>query len=272
MTILDEILAHKVVEVAADKTAHSSEDVARAADVLDRKPRGFREALLTTTGASVIAEVKRRSPSKGVIREDFDPAWIAQCYADAGAACLSVLTDEKFFGGSLADLEAVRAQVDRPIIRKDFVIDPYQIDVARLAGADAVLLIVSALDDTLMSSLHARAKSLGLDVLVEVHDEAELARAEALGADLIGVNNRNLKTFEVDLGTTERLAAILGSRTTDVVLVAESGIRTAEDIARLEAAGADGFLIGESLMRAPHPGHALEALRGFPAQQERRSS
>ena len=271
MTILNEILANKVGEVAADKELRSAAAVAREAEALDRKPRGFREALRSTQGASVIAEVKRRSPSKGVIREDFDPAWIAQCYADAGAACLSVLTDMKYFGGSLSDLEVVRAQVDRPIIRKDFMIDPYQIDIARLAGADAILLIVSALEDDALESLNARAKSLGLDVLVEVHDETELARAQALGADLIGVNNRNLKTFETDLATTERLAEILGPGG-DVVLVAESGIRTAEDIARLERAGAAGFLVGESLMREPHPGHALEALRGFSAEQERSSS
>ena len=259
MTILDEILANTAIEVEAAKERCAPASVAAEAEACSRRPVGFREALQSTPGASVIAEVKRRSPSKGLIREDFDPAWIAQCYAEAGAACLSVLTDEKFFGGSLAFLDTVRATVDRPILRKDFMIDPYQVDEARIHGADAILLIVSALDDTTMATLDARARALGLDVLVEVHDEAELVRAKALGADLIGVNNRNLKTFETDLETTERLAEKLDDP--NVVLVAESGIATPGDIARLERAGAAGFLVGESLMRQPHPGHALERLR-----------
>lgn len=260
MTILDDILAHKATEVAAAKGARAPEELARAAEACERRPAGFRAALRETAGASVIAEVKRRSPSKGLIREDFDPAWIAECYAKAGAACISVLTDEKFFGGSLEILEIVRAAVDRPLLRKDFMIDPYQVDEARVAGADAILLIVSALDDATMTALDARARELDLDVLVEVHDEDELDRARALGADLIGVNNRNLKTFETDLATTERLAAKLDDD--EVVLVAESGIASVDDIARLERAGAAGFLVGESLMRQPHPGQALEALRG----------
>lgn len=260
MTILDEILAHKATEVEAAKHARAPEVMAREAEACERVPAGFRAALAETRGASVIAEVKRRSPSKGLIREDFDPAWIARCYAEAGAACLSVLTDEKFFGGSLEVLGIVRAAVDRPLLRKDFMIDPYQVDEARVAGADAILLIVSALDDGTMATLDGRARELGLDVLVEVHDEAELDRARALGADLVGVNNRNLKTFETDLATTERLAGKLDDP--DVVLIAESGIRNADDIARLERAGAAGFLVGESLMRQPHPGHALEALLG----------
>ena len=259
MTILDEILEHKRKEVDAARGLRDGDALAREAARCTRRPLGFREALRATSGASVIAEVKRRSPSKGLIREDFDPVWIARCYAEAGAACISVLTDAKFFGGSLEDLEAVRAAVDRPIIRKDFVIDSYQIDEARLAGADAVLLIVSALDDPTLARLFAHAKQLGLDVLVEVHDEVELERARLLGADLVGVNNRNLKTFEVDLATTERLAARIADPS--VVLVAESGIATAQDIVRLERAGAAGFLIGESLMRQPHPGKALEELR-----------
>ncbi|MEM9175363.1 MAG: indole-3-glycerol phosphate synthase TrpC [Myxococcota bacterium] len=258
MTILDEILANTAVELEAAKVQHAPDALAAEAEACPRAPLGFRAALRATPGASVIAEVKRRSPSKGLIRADFDPAWIAQCYAEAGAACISVLTDEKFFGGSLAFLEAVRAAVDRPLLRKDFMIDPYQVDEARIRGADAILLIVSALDDETLARLDARARSLGLDVLVEVHDEAELDRARALGADLIGVNNRNLKTFETDLATTERLATKLDDP--DIVLVAESGIGSGEDIARLERAGAAGFLVGESLMRQPHPGQALEAL------------
>ena len=212
MTILDDILAHKATEVAAARRSRAPEELARAAEACERRPAGFRAALRETPGASIIAEVKRRSPSKGLIREDFDPAWIAECYAKAGAACISVLTDEKFFGGNLETLWTVRAAVDRPLLRKDFMIDPYQVDEARVAGADAILLIVSALDDATMGVLDARARELGLDVLVEVHDEVELDRARALGADLIGVNNRNLKTFETDLATTERLAAKLAER------------------------------------------------------------
>ena len=273
MTILDEILEHKAGEVAAAKGIRDPASLAKDADACLRVPLGFRRALQETSGASVIAVVNRRSPSKGLIREDFDPAWIAQCYAEAGAACLSVLTDEHFFGGSVATFEAVRAAVDRPIIRKDFMIDSYQIDEARLMGADAILLIVSALDDDLMKRLNTRARALGLDVLVEVHDEAELDRALALGADLVGVNNRNLKTFEVDLANTEHLAARLAESGQDakIVLVAESGIGSSEDIDRLERCGAAGFLVGESLMRQPHPGDALRALRGEEAKERRTS-
>ena len=273
MTILDEILAHKAGEVTAAKALRDPASLAKEADQCARVPLGFRRALQDTPGASVIAEVKRRSPSKGLIREDFDPAWIAQCYAEAGAACLSVLTDEHFFGGSVEIFEAVRDAVDRPMIRKDFMIDEYQVDEARVMGADAILLIVSALDDALMKRLDERARTLGLDVLVEVHDEAELERALALGADLIGVNNRNLKTFEVDLANTERLAAKLAERGEDakIVLVAESGIGSSEDIERLEKCGAAGFLVGESLMRQPHPGDALRALRGERAKERRTS-
>ena len=191
MTILDEILAHKRVEIEAARKRRAPEVLAEAAAACSRVPLGFREALRTTPGVSVIAEVKRRSPSKGLIRADFDPVWIARCYAEAGAACISVLTDEQYFGGSLADLEAVREAVDRPLLRKDFVVDPYQIDEARVAGADCILLIVAALDDESLDTLHAHACSRALDVLVEVHDEGELDRARALGAYLIGVNNRD---------------------------------------------------------------------------------
>lgn len=259
MTILDEILAHKRSQLEAARAERDPETLAERAAACARAPLGFREALRRASGVAVIAEVKRRSPSKGLIREDFDPVWIARCYAEAGATCISVLTDEKYFGGSLADLEAVRAAVDRPLLRKDFVVDRAQIDEARLAGADAVLLIVAALDDAALADLDAHARGLGLDVLVEVHDLAELDRARAIGADLIGVNNRDLKTFEVDLATTERVAEKLDDE--GVVLVAESGIRDAADVARLERAGAAGFLVGESLMRQADPGRALEALR-----------
>ena len=261
-TILDEILDHKAVEVAAARKLRDPDNLARDAEACKAPMRGFREALARADGVAVIAEVKRQSPSKGVIREDFDPVAIARAYEDAGAACISVLTDSRFFGGSLEILEKVRASVDRPLIRKDFVIDRDQIAEARLAGADAVLLIVSALEQAQLESLHRYAKGLGLDVLVEVHSEGELERALAIGADLIGVNNRNLKTFAVDLANTEKIAERLTAEQKEgVVLVAESGIGSFEDIERLQRCGAKAFLVGESLMRQPDPGKALERLR-----------
>jgi len=259
MTILDEILEHKRLEVDEARTQRDPSGLAREARICARDPLGFREALRSTSGIAVIAEIKRRSPSKGLIREDFDAAEIASAYAAAGAACISVLTDQRFFGGTLDDLSRVREVVDTPLLRKDFVIDAYQIDEARIAGADATLLIVAALEDDVLKGLHDHATGLGLDVLVEVHDEEELERALAIGSNLIGVNNRDLRTFEVDLATTERIAA----RIVDpmVVLVAESGISSVEDVARLERAGAVGFLVGELLMRQPDPGEALRTLR-----------
>ncbi len=259
MTILDEILAHKAREVAGLKGRHDPEALALEAKSCERTPLGFRDALRATRGPSVIAEIKRRSPSRGLIREDFDPESIARSYADAGAACISVLTDTRFFGGSLGDLERVRDVVGIPLLRKDFVIDAIQIDEARVAGADAVLLIVAALDAEHLAALHEYARNLGLDVLVEVHSEEEFDRARAIGADLIGVNNRDLRSFEVDLGTTERIAARVADP--ELVLVAESGISDAEDVARLERAGAAGFLVGESLMHQADPGEALRGLR-----------
>ena len=259
MTILDEILAHKQEELKEAKRSRPAETLAAEARSKSEPVRGFTRALRSAPGIAVIAEVKRRSPSKGLIRADFDPVAIARAYADAGAAAISVLTDRRFFGGQLAYLAQIRQAVARPLLRKDFVIDAYQIDEARVAGADAVLLIVGALDLDRLVELHEYAVALGLDVLVEVHDEAELEAARSLGADLIGVNNRDLRTFEVDLATTERIAALTAG--TDVLLVAESGISTYEDVKRLERAGAGGFLVGESLMRQPDPGKALEALR-----------
>jgi len=259
MNVLDRILAHKADEVAAAKRQAPAEQVARAAESARRPVASLAEALLRCDGVPVIAEIKRMSPSKGLIRADFDAEKIALAYRAAGAAAISVLTDERFFGGSLDVLRAVRAAVPLPLLRKDFVVDAYQIDEARVAGADAVLLIVAALDDALLAALHRRARALDLDVLVEVHDEAELERALAIGARLIGVNNRDLRTFAVDLATTERLAARIGDPA--VLLVAESGIGSPADVARLARAGARGFLVGESLMREPDPGRALEALR-----------
>jgi indole-3-glycerol phosphate synthase len=208
----------------------------------------------------VIAELKRRSPSRGEIRPDFDPVACAKQYAAGGAAALSILTDEHYFGGQLGYLKCVRDEVALPLLRKDFTIDVYQIDEARAAGADAILLIVSALADDQLVAFRTHAHSLGLDCLVEVHDEPELGRALSAGADLIGVNNRNLATFEVDLETTERLASALPADR-HVLLVAESGIFTSADVSRLTRAGAQAFLVGESLMRQPDLSLALQQLR-----------
>ena len=260
MTILDEILEHKRLEVDEAKARRDPARLALEAKACSRAPIGFREALRSAPGVSLIAEIKRRSPSKGLIREDFDAVAIARAYAAAGATCISVLTDQHFFGGTLDDLVAVREVVETPLLRKDFVIDPYQIDEARVMGADAILLIVAALDYDDLKAHYDHARGLGLDVLVEVHDPEELEQALAIGSNLIGVNNRDLRTFEVDLATTERLAARLADP--KVVLVAESGISSVEDVARLERAGATGFLVGELLMRRPDPGEALRMIRG----------
>jgi indole-3-glycerol phosphate synthase len=260
VTILAEILEHKRAEVERDVAATPRDVMRQRAQAVQDEPRGFRRALANGEPPAVIAEIKRRSPSKGLIRSDFDPVKLARSYAEGGAAALSVLTDEHYFGGHLDFLAQVRDAVGLPLLRKDFVIDAYQIDQARSAGADAVLLIVSALAPAAIDELYAHAKSLGLDVVVEVHEDHELELALDVGADLIGVNNRDLKTFEVDLSTTERLAARLPSDR-DIILVAESGIGSYADVKRLDAAGAGAFLVGESLMREPDPGKALEALR-----------
>lgn len=259
MSILDEIVAHKRTEVAAARARVSGADLAARARGVGEPTRGFRQALAKGPAPVVVAEIKRRSPSRGEIRADFDPVAIAKGYVDAGAAALSVLTDERYFGGSLEVLSAVRAAVAAPLLRKDFVIDDYQIDEARVAGADAVLLIVASLTPAEIERFRERATSLGLDCLVEVHDEPELEIALAAGADLIGVNNRDLRTFELDLATTERLAAGVPE---DVLVVAESGIHAHADIERLERAGAGAFLVGEALMREADVGKALRRLRG----------
>jgi len=265
VTILDEILAHKREEVARAKRALAPDELAARARASSDPLRGFRAALLGSPRPRIVAEIKRRSPSRGEIRADFDPVVCAKAYADSGAAALSVLTDERYFGGHLEFLRLVRGSVSLPILRKDFVVDPYQIDEARVRGADAVLLIAAAFAPEQrvaeLAELRARADSLGLDALVEVHDGPELADALAAGADLLGVNNRDLRSFAVDLATTERLASGVPD---DVVLVAESGIRAPRDIARLEAAGADAFLVGEALMREADPGAALRELRRSP--------
>ena len=262
MSILHEILETKRTEISEAKAQCGADQLATAAESRSEPTRGFRRALCNGSRPRIIAEIKHRSPSRGEIRANFDPVVCANAYADAGAAAISVLTDSHYFGGSLSDLEAVRRAVPLPLLRKDFVVDAYQIDEARVAGADAVLLIAAAFpaeDCTAeLSRLGDRAKALDLDVLVEVHDEREFEMALDCGATLIGVNNRDLRTFKVDLGISERLAP----RVPDgVVMVAESGIFTESDVARLESAGADAFLVGESLMRAPDIGDALRKLR-----------
>jgi indole-3-glycerol phosphate synthase len=256
MTILDEILAHKRSEVRAARASTAPELVAERARAA-APARGLRRALAEGRAPRVVAEIKRRSPSRGEIRADFDPVGIAKAYEDAGAAAISVLTDERYFGGSLAVLEAVRAACSLPLLRKDFVVDPYQIDEARAAGADAVLLIVAALGQDELAALRAHALGLGMDALVEVHDERELEVAAAVGADLVGINNRDLRRFVTDLAVTERLAPRVPA---GAVVVAESGIFGREDVERLARAGAHAFLVGESLMRERDPGLALRRL------------
>jgi len=254
--ILDDILAHK-----RDEVAHRRQTV--PASVLRDQPlyhearRGFRAALDRAQAPAVIAELKRASPSRGVIRADYEPVAHARSYAAAGATCCSVLTDERFFQGSLDHLRAARAAVALPCLRKDFLVDPYQVDEARAAGADAVLVIAAAGMRPLGEELLAAAETAGLDVLVEVHDERELEWANAVGARLIGINNRDLTTFVTSLATTERLAPLAHA---GALVVAESGIRTPADVARMRAAGARALLVGEALMDRPDPGAALEEL------------
>jgi indole-3-glycerol phosphate synthase len=226
-----------------------------------RRPRGdaFASALRSSQAPRVIAECKRRSPSKGVLREHYDAAAHAKSYAEAGAAAISVLTEPTFFDGSLEHLDAVRQAVSVPLLRKDFIVSTYQLVEAVGAGADAVLLIVGALSDVDLHDLLAQARTLGLAAVVEVHDEAELDRALAGGATIVGVNSRNLRTLAVDLTVLDRIAAVLPRH---VIAVAESGIRTSADLSRLSDAGYHAFLVGERLMTRPDPGAALRELRG----------
>jgi len=260
VSILDQILETKRAELAADRARVSPAEMAARARRRAEPTRGFRAALQRAPAPAVIAEIKRRSPSKGEIRRDFDPVKCAEAYLAGGAAALSVLTDAQYFGGCLDHLLQVHAAVPLPLLRKDFVIDTYQIDEARVAGADAVLLIASALAPEDLARLQAHARGLGLDALVEVHDGSELEVALSVSADLVGVNNRDLRSFEVDLGVTERLAARIPADA-GVLLVAESGIGGPADVARLQRAGASAFLVGESLMRQADPGLALKQLR-----------
>ncbi len=258
-TILDRILARKTEEVAAHKAVIPLAQIeAQAAQAAP--PRGF-EAALNRETVALIAEVKHASPSKGVLIDPFDPVAIASAYESNGAACISVLTDEPFFGGQLDHLTAVRENVAVPVLRKDFIFDPYQIYEGRAAGADAMLLIVAALADAQLAELHALILDLGMSALVEVHNEAELERAKRVCATLIGVNNRDLKTFHEDLGTTERLAALLPDHAT---LVAESAIRSPEDVDRMGACGARAVLVGEGLVRSKDIGAQVRAFCGHP--------
>jgi indole-3-glycerol phosphate synthase len=228
----------------------------RAAAVPSRRGR-FGAALSRSDRVNIVAECKRRSPSRGILRADYDPAAIAAAYADAGAAAISVLTEPTFFDGSLEHLAAVRAVVDIPILRKDFIVSEYQLLEAKAAGADAVLLIVSALRPVELKVLHDHAARMGLDVLVEVHDATELSIALDAGARIVGVNNRNLRTLVVDVHASDQLIAKVPD---EVVAVSESGLQTAEDLWRLQALGYRAFLIGERLMAAPDPGLALKGL------------
>jgi indole-3-glycerol phosphate synthase len=231
--------------------------LARRAEAHQPRPRVFRTALARTERVNVIAECKRRSPSRGVLRDDYQPAAIAQAYAAAGAAAISVLTEPTFFDGAIDHLAAVRAVVDTPLLRKDFIISEYQLLEARANGADAALLIVAALTPAELKALGACADALGLDTLVEVHDAEELAVAIDSGAQVIGVNNRNLRTLTVDVHASETLIARMPR---DLVAVSESGLSKAEDLVRLGALGYRAFLIGERFVASPDPGQALQAL------------
>ena len=251
--ILDDIVAHKREEVATRRRALPVPALRRM-PLYAQPRRGFRDALARRPVPAVIAELKRASPSRGVIRGEYDPVAIAHGYAAAGARALSVLTDERFFGGTLAHLAAVRAEVELPCLRKDFLVDPYQIEEAMAYGADAVLVIAAAVTPGVGEELLATAAATGLDVLVEVHDAAELDWAVRVGATCIGINNRDLRTFRVTLETAERLAPLAP---TDAIVVAESGVRSAEDVRRMTAAGARAVLVGEAFMESADPGATL---------------
>ena len=260
--ILQKILDRKREEIA-ERSARTS--LATLAGCVDSAPavRPFLAALEAKIAAgrpAVIAEVKKASPSKGLLREDFDPVQIARSYERGGAACLSVLTDRDFFQGAEAYLEDARAATTLPVLRKDFIVDPYQVYEARVMGADCVLLIVSALDDAQMAELTRLTHELGMNVLVEVHDADELERALALEARLIGINNRNLRTFETRLETTLDLLERIPS---DRLVVTESGIHTPEDVVRMRGRGVHAFLVGEAFMRAEDPGARLAELFGI---------
>ncbi|MBD8869708.1 indole-3-glycerol phosphate synthase TrpC [Nocardioides donggukensis] len=260
MSVLDEIVAGVRLDLADREATTGPDEMRRLANAAPA-PRDPMPAF-RAPGTSVIAEVKRRSPSKGDLADIPDPATLARAYADGGAAAISVLTEQRRFGGSLADLRAVRAAVEVPLLRKDFVVTDYQLHEARATGADLVLLIVAALDQATLTALHDEARALGLTVLVEVHDAEEARRAVDLGAQLVGVNARNLKTLEVDPGTFGRLAPLLPA---DCVRVAESGVTGPDDVRRLAQEGADVVLVGEALVRDGDPAAAVRAMTGIGA-------
>jgi indole-3-glycerol phosphate synthase len=257
--ILEKILHRKAEEIAERRARVSQEELARRA-ALAPPVRGFVGAIerkIARGEAAVIAEIKKASPSKGLLRADFRPAEIAQSYAAGGAACLSVLTDVDFFQGADENLREARAACSLPVLRKDFTIDPYQVHEARVLGADCILLIIAALGDAALGKLAGLAQHLGMDVLVEVHDAPELERALKLNTALIGINNRNLRSFETRLETTLDL---LDRIPPDRIVVTESGIHTPADVTRMRAAGVHAFLIGEAFMKAPDPGAKLAEL------------
>lgn len=263
--ILNKILAVKREEVAAAATLKSLAAISAEAKT-QAAPRDFVGAMrskLAAGQAAVIAEIKQASPSKGVLRADFRPAEIATSYEQGGAACLSVLTDRQFFQGSSDYLQAARAACSLPVLRKDFLVDPYQVYEARAMGADAILLIVAALDLPTMREFEATAESLGMAVLVEAHDGAELELALQLKTPLIGINNRNLRTFEVSLQTTLDLLPRIPTGPNERIVVTESGILSSADVQLMRANKVDAFLVGEAFMRAPQPGEALAELFGY---------
>lgn len=254
-TILDKIVDHKRIELVERKQERSL----KALETESLTAPAPRDAIaaLRVPGVSLIAEVKRASPSRGLLHADLDPAKLARTYADSGAAAISVLTDRQFFQGSLDDLHLVRQTVNVPVLRKDFCIDPYQVYEARAAGADLVLLIVAVLGDRDLAALYGLVRDLDMDALIEVHDEEELARALAVAPRIIGINNRDLHTFTVDLETTARLRFLVPD---GVVLVSESGVHTSADVERLAALGADAMLVGESLVKAGNVGAQVREL------------
>lgn len=257
--ILKKILRRKSEEIA-ERSAHTDLDALRAMTDAASPPRGFVQSIrarIARGDAAVIAEIKKASPSKGVLREDFDPAAIAASYERGGAACLSVLTDADFFQGATEYLQQARAACSLPVIRKDFIVDPYQVYEARAMAADCILLIVAALEDAQMAELAGLAQELGMDVLVEVHDAGELERALRLSLPMIGINNRNLRTFETRLDTTLDL---LGRIPEGCIVVTESGIHSAEDVELMRSHQVNAFLVGEAFMRADDPGEKLAQL------------